>query len=231
MHILQIVFPKETSHDAFTHMGEELLKISFNEEVTITHSTHTYDNCPDKLHVKRTDYTFRAKLWYVKFAIFEVENFVLKYARNVTKFIETCKNYGVHSLPGDGSLVPLINNGGRRIRILESQLESVAERNTEKSVFEGTYDHVPVMVKRVPIQKEGFNEMINTHRLLEHENIVRVYAVESDKRYRYIAFEKCSCTLEDYLASNKISKPVLLTLLRYNYKLSYFMFACFLMFL
>ncbi|CAN1163079.1 Serine/threonine-protein kinase/endoribonuclease IRE1a [Linum perenne] len=90
---------------------------------------------------------------------------------------------------------------GRRIgRLLVSNKE-IAKGSNGTIVLEGIYDGRPVAVKRL-VQTHhdvAVKEIQNLIASDQHSNIVRWYGVEHDQDFIYLALERCSCSLSDFI--------------------------------
>lgn len=90
---------------------------------------------------------------------------------------------------------------GRRIgRLLVSNKE-IAKGSNGTVVLEGIYDGRPVAVKRL-VQTHhdvALKEIQNLIASDQHPNIVRWFGVEYDQDFVYLALERCTCSLNDYI--------------------------------
>ncbi|KAF7130463.1 hypothetical protein RHSIM_Rhsim10G0193600 [Rhododendron simsii] len=75
-------------------------------------------------------------------------------------------------------------------------------------VLEGTYEGRPVAVKR--LVKAYHDVASKEHRNLSvsdsHPNIVRLYGKESDRDFMYLALERCTCNLNDFIQKPTFSE-------------------------
>ncbi|KAG5529973.1 hypothetical protein RHGRI_030366 [Rhododendron griersonianum] len=75
-------------------------------------------------------------------------------------------------------------------------------------VLEGTYEGRPVAVKR--LVKAYHDVASKEHRNLRvtdsHPNIVRLYGKESDRDFVYLALERCTCNLNDFIQKPTVSE-------------------------
>ncbi|SCU91690.1 LADA_0F11452g1_1 [Lachancea dasiensis] len=78
-------------------------------------------------------------------------------------------------------------------------------------VFQGTFQHRPVAVKRMLIDffDIGTQEIKLLTESDHHPNVVRYYCSESSGRFLYIALELCMSTLEDVVEGREINSKVL----------------------
>ncbi len=76
---------------------------------------------------------------------------------------------------------------------ISSQLDKIMELDCEKIlgeggyaiVFEDVWDEKPVAVKRIPTNKVASNEREeDALRMLNHQNVIKLFHVESDKNFR-----------------------------------------------
>ncbi|KAJ6336456.1 hypothetical protein OIU78_012951 [Salix suchowensis] len=71
-------------------------------------------------------------------------------------------------------------------------------------VLEGVYDGCHVAVKRL-VQTHHVLALKEIQKLIasdQHPNIVRWYGVEYDQDFVYLAFERCTCSLNDVIYVN-----------------------------
>ncbi|KAJ6336643.1 hypothetical protein OIU76_006508 [Salix suchowensis] len=71
-------------------------------------------------------------------------------------------------------------------------------------VLEGVYDGCHVAVKRL-VQTHHVLALKEIQKLIasdQHPNIVRWYGVEYDQHFVYLAFERCTCSLNDVIYVN-----------------------------
>ncbi|SCU95977.1 LAME_0F14334g1_1 [Lachancea meyersii CBS 8951] len=78
-------------------------------------------------------------------------------------------------------------------------------------VFQGTFQHRPVAIKRMLIDfyDVGTQEIKLLTESDHHPNVVRYYCSETSGRFLYIALELCTATLEDVVAGKASSSAVL----------------------
>lgn len=73
-------------------------------------------------------------------------------------------------------------------------------------VFEGVFHERQVAVKR--ILKQFYDMAANEKDLLiisdEHPNLVKIYAMEEDEEFVYLALERCEQSLAEFIASDSI---------------------------
>ncbi|CAI0381626.1 unnamed protein product [Linum tenue] len=101
------------------------------------------------------------------------------------------------------SLMDLIDGhvDGRRIGRLLVSSKEIAKGSNGTVVLEGVYDGRPVAVKRL-VQTHhdvAIKEIQNLIASDQHPNIVRWYGVEHDQDFIYLALERCSCSLSDFI--------------------------------
>ncbi|XP_004238445.2 serine/threonine-protein kinase/endoribonuclease IRE1b-like isoform X1 [Solanum lycopersicum] len=87
-------------------------------------------------------------------------------------------------------------------KLLVSNTE-IAKGSNGTIVLEGIYDGRPVAVKRL-IQthhKVALKEIQNLIASDQHPNIVRWYGVEYDQDFVYLALERCTCSLYEFISS------------------------------
>lgn len=65
---------------------------------------------------------------------------------------------------------------------IKLDLKSVLGKGNFGSVYEGTYEGRQVAVKRILVENVSPRE-IKLHPTLEHENVLKVYAVEEDENF------------------------------------------------
>ncbi|KAI8536769.1 hypothetical protein RHMOL_Rhmol10G0282400 [Rhododendron molle] len=76
-------------------------------------------------------------------------------------------------------------------------------------VFEGKHEVRPVAMKRLlkNCDDDGHKEYQNLCLSDEHSNIVRLYGVEEDKDFVYLALEHCTCSLNDLIQMQFLDAP------------------------
>ena len=90
---------------------------------------------------------------------------------------------------------------GRRIGKLLVSNKEIAKGSYGTVVLEGIYDGRYVAVKRL-VQTHhdvALKEIQNLIASDQHPNIVRWYGVEYDQDFVYIALERCTCSLNDFI--------------------------------
>ncbi|KAF2310247.1 hypothetical protein GH714_007401 [Hevea brasiliensis] len=98
-----------------------------------------------------------------------------------------------------GSLME--ENCGRRIGKLLVSNKEIAKGSNGTVVLEGIYDGRAVAVKRL-VQTHhdvALKEIQNLIASDQHPNIVRWYGVEYDQDFVYLALERCTCSLNDFI--------------------------------
>ncbi|GJU94119.1 zinc finger, CCHC-type containing protein [Tanacetum coccineum] len=113
------------------------------------------------------------------------------HARSADQLIDICKRLDIHHLPGNGSLVRLINMS-RRIE--------VGEKIPNTSFFRGSFEGHEVVVKKVSRKEydDYYSTTAEIHRTCyDLDGVVRLEFSESDDEYHYIAFEVCAGNLVD----------------------------------
>ncbi|XP_058187193.1 serine/threonine-protein kinase/endoribonuclease IRE1a-like isoform X2 [Rhododendron vialii] len=75
-------------------------------------------------------------------------------------------------------------------------------------LLEGTYDGRRVAVKRLvkACHDVAFKEHLNLSVSDGHPNIVRLYGIESDRDFWYLALERCTCSLNDLIQRSTVSE-------------------------
>ncbi|OMO83388.1 hypothetical protein COLO4_22561 [Corchorus olitorius] len=114
---------------------------------------------------------------------------------------------GFSPVYGDNKLLldlnKLANGGtdGRRIGKLVVSSTEIAKGSNGTVVLEGFYEGRAVAVKRLVLAHHdvAFKEIQNLIASDRHPNIVRWYGVESDQDFVYLALERCSCSLDDFI--------------------------------
>ncbi|KAL1288739.1 hypothetical protein HN51_057221 [Arachis hypogaea] len=90
---------------------------------------------------------------------------------------------------------------GRRVGKLLVSNKEIAKGSNGTIVFEGIYEGRAVAVKRLVkthhdvAYKEIQNLIVSDH----HPNIVRWHGVEYDQDFVYLALERCTCSLDDFI--------------------------------
>ncbi|XP_020535380.1 serine/threonine-protein kinase/endoribonuclease IRE1b isoform X2 [Jatropha curcas] len=90
---------------------------------------------------------------------------------------------------------------GRRIGKLLVSNKEIAKGSNGTVVLEGIYDGRPVAVKRL-VQTHhdvALKEIQNLIASDQHPNIVRWFGVEHDQDFVYLALERCTCSLNDFI--------------------------------
>ncbi|KAF3970774.1 hypothetical protein CMV_005550 [Castanea mollissima] len=90
---------------------------------------------------------------------------------------------------------------GRRIGKLLVSNKEIAKGSNGTIVLEGIYDGRPVAVKRLVKTHHdvALKEIQNLIASDQHPNIVRWYGVEDDQNFVYLALERCTCNLNDFI--------------------------------
>ena len=90
---------------------------------------------------------------------------------------------------------------GRRIGKLLVFNKEIAKGSNGTIVLEGIYDGRPVAVKRLVKTHHdvALKEIQNLIASDQHPNIVRWYGVEDDQNFVYLALERCTCNLNDFI--------------------------------
>ncbi|XP_065881047.1 serine/threonine-protein kinase/endoribonuclease IRE1b-like isoform X2 [Euphorbia lathyris] len=96
---------------------------------------------------------------------------------------------------------------GRKIGKLLVSNKEIAKGSNGTVVLEGIYDGRPVAVKRL-VQTHhdvAVKEIQNLIASDQHPNIVRWFGVEHDQDFVYLALERCTCSLNDFIYVNSES--------------------------
>ena len=90
---------------------------------------------------------------------------------------------------------------GHRIGKLLVFNKEIAKGSNGTIVLEGIYDGRPVAVKRLVKTHHdvALKEIQNLIASDQHPNIVRWYGVEDDQNFVYLALERCTCNLNDFI--------------------------------
>ncbi|CAN4123115.1 unnamed protein product [Withania somnifera] len=91
-------------------------------------------------------------------------------------------------------------------KLLVSNTE-IAKGSNGTIVLEGIYDGRPVAVKRLvqTHHEVALKEIQNLIASDQHPNIVRWYGVEYDQDFVYLALERCTCSLYEFISSGSSS--------------------------
>ncbi|WCJ44738.1 Endoribonuclease/protein kinase IRE1-like [Euphorbia peplus] len=99
------------------------------------------------------------------------------------------------------------NLDGRKIGKLLVSNKEIAKGSNGTVVLEGIYDGRPVAVKRL-VQTHhdvAVKEIQNLIASDQHPNIVRWFGVEHDQDFVYLALERCTCSLNEFIYVNSES--------------------------
>lgn len=92
---------------------------------------------------------------------------------------------------------------GRKIGRLFASTKEIAKGSNGTIVLEGIYDGRPVAIKRLVKTHHdvAVKEIQNLIASDQHPNIVRWYGVEYDQDFVYLALERCTCSLHEFVLS------------------------------
>nr|GMC94736.1 serine/threonine-protein kinase/endoribonuclease IRE1a isoform X1 [Ipomoea batatas]GMC96751.1 serine/threonine-protein kinase/endoribonuclease IRE1a isoform X1 [Ipomoea batatas] len=101
----------------------------------------------------------------------------------------------------------LCSGDGRTIGKLFVFNKEIAKGSNGTVVLEGIYDGRPVAVKRLVKAHHdiALKEIQNLIASDQHPNIVRLYGVEQDQDFIYLALERCICSLNDLIQICSVS--------------------------
>lgn len=126
----------------------------------------------------------------------EVSSYQISGISNVKSDFKSSKMYWQPVVKSSGDLTD-----GRKVGRLFVSTKEIAKGSNGTIVLEGIYDGRPVAVKRLVRTHHdvAIKEIQNLIASDQHPNIVRWHGVEYDQDFVYLALERCTCSLHEFV--------------------------------